>query len=225
MPVTSQRVRDTKYRIAETAMGMFLEQGYEKVTVEAVADAAEVSRRTVFRHFSGKVELPFPDHAERIALVERLLRESDPDKDPVEVVIAGTEASLRDFLARPELVLRRYQLTRVVTELRNREVIEHERYVAHTLAYLRERLGDDPSYQPMGLAAVIDAIHRSALGDWVRSGGRTDAVAQLQTGMDWVRSLVARSDDDPAMLVAVLPDSDQTRRGLVALRDAARDVL
>lgn len=35
------RTLETKYRIAGTAMTLFLEQGYEAVTVEAVAEASQ----------------------------------------------------------------------------------------------------------------------------------------------------------------------------------------
>src|SRR5690625_1305197 len=189
--VVADRGRETKYRVSETAMALFLEQGYENVTVDAVAAAAQMSRRTVFRHFAGKDELPFPDHTERIASLERRLNESAPDDDPVEVVIAATEASLRDFLRWPELVIRRYRLTRIVSELRNRELVEHERYVAVTTAFLRDRLpADAPSYQATALAALIDAIHRSVLGDWARSDGTTDAVGELAAGMEWIRGLL-----------------------------------
>ena len=38
--VAVTRALETKYRIAETAMQLFLDQGYESVTVEAVADAS-----------------------------------------------------------------------------------------------------------------------------------------------------------------------------------------
>lgn len=205
-------------------MGLFLAKGYESVTVEAVADASEVSRRTVFRHFASKDELPFPDHSERIDLVERHLHEAPPD-DPVEAVIAATEASLRDFLDHPELVLRRYQLTRIVRELRDREVIEHERYVVRTRAFLLERLPDAPFFQAMGLASLIDSIHRAALGNWARSGGATDALAELHTGMDWVRTLVAQGAEPASLLVAVLPDTPRSRRSIAALRDTAREIL
>ena len=170
--MTSRKILETKYRISETAMALFLKEGYANVTVEAVAEASSVSRRTVFRHFESKDELVFPDHTERLGLVERCLVESAPGTDPVDAVIAATEESLRDFLSRPELVLRRYKLTRVVPELRKREVIEHERYVALTRSYLRDHLPPDaPPFQSMALAALIDAIHRSALGNWVRGGG------------------------------------------------------
>ncbi|MBC6463282.1 TetR/AcrR family transcriptional regulator [Actinomadura sp. HBU206391] len=226
--MTSRRILETKYRISETAMALFLEEGYENVTVEAVAEASRVSRRTVFRHFESKDELAFPDHTERLGLVQRSLVESDPDTDPVEAVIAATEESLRDFLGRPELVLRRYKLTRVVPELRKREVIEHERYVTLTRSFLRDHLPPDtPPFQPMGLAALIDAIHRSALGNWARSGGATDAIAELEAGMEWIRRLMVHQSafSTAPLLLAVLPDAPQTRRVLSSLKDAAEELL
>jgi len=226
--VTSRKILETKYRISETAMALFLKEGYTNVTVEAVAEASSVSRRTVFRHFESKDELVFPDHTERLGLVERCLLESTPGTDPVDAVIAATEESLREFLSRPELVLRRYKLTRVVPELRKREVIEHERYVALTRAFLRDHLPPDaPPFQPMALAALIDSIHRSALGNWVRGGGVTDPIAELAAGMEWVRRLMDHLSafSTAPLLLAVLPDTPHTRGILTSLKDAAEEQL
>jgi AcrR family transcriptional regulator len=227
LSVTSRRILDTKYRISETAMALFLKEGYANVTVEAVAEASSVSRRTVFRHFESKDELVFPDHTERIGLVERCLVASPPGTDPVDAVIAATTESLRDFLSRPELVLRRYKLTRVVPELRKREVVEHERYVALTRSFLRDHLpADAPPFQSVALAALIDAIHRSALGNWVRAGGSTDPVAELAEGMEWVRRLMDHQSTFSAapLLLALLPDTPKTRRVLTSLKEAAEDL-
>lgn len=226
--MTSRRILDTKYRISETAMALFLKEGYANVTVEAVAEASSVSRRTVFRHFESKDELVFPDHTERLSLLERCLAEAVPGTDPVDAVIAATEQVLHDFLSRPELVFRRYKLTRVVPELRKREVVEHERYVVLTRSYLRDHLPPDaPPFQPMALAALIDAIHRSALGNWVRGGGATDPVAEMAAGMEWIRRLMIHESGFSAapLLLAVLPDTPQTRRALTSLRDKAEDLL
>jgi AcrR family transcriptional regulator len=225
--VTSRKILETKYRISETAMALFLKEGYANVTVEAVAEASSVSRRTVFRYFDSKDELVFPDHTERLGLVERCLAESAPDTDPVDAVIAATEESLRDFLSRPELVLRRYKLTRIVPELRKREVIEHERYVALTRSYLRDHLPPDAQpFQSMALGALIDSIHRSALGNWVRAGGTTDPVAELSAGMEWVRRLMVHQStfSTAPLLLALLPDTPQTRRVLTSLKDAAEEL-
>ncbi|MEV6633598.1 helix-turn-helix domain-containing protein [Actinoplanes sp. NPDC051470] len=225
--MTSRNILETKYRISEIAMALFLKEGYANVTVEAVAEASSVSRRTVFRHFQSKDELVFPDHTEHLGLVERCLAESAPGTDPVDAVIAATEESLRDFLSRPELVLRRYKLTRVVPELRKREVVEHERYVALTRSFLRDRLPPDaPSFQSMALAALIDAIHRSALGNWVREGGATDPLAELAAGMEWVRRLMVHQSafSTAPVLLALLPDTPQTRRVLTSLKDQAKEL-
>lgn len=223
--MAADRSLATKYRIAETAMAMFLEQGYENVTVEAVADAAEVSRRTVFRHFDGKDELAFPDHPARLELLARHLVKPAGDSSAVDVVIAATEAVLLEFLSRPELVLRRYKLTRIVPELHEREVAEHERYLVLTRAYLREHLpADGPPFLPVALAALIDAMHRSALGDFARSGGKVDAYGQLKDGMEWIRRMLASDpgpDGDTSVLLAVLPDTAAVRRSLSTLRDQA----
>ncbi|MFI5894933.1 TetR/AcrR family transcriptional regulator [Actinoplanes sp. NPDC051513] len=209
-------------------MALFLKEGYANVTVEAVAEASSVSRRTVFRHFESKDELVFPDHTERLGLVERCLVEAAPGTDPVDAVIAATEESLRDFLSRPELVLRRYKLTRVVPELRKREVVEHERYVALIRSFLRDHLPPDaPPFQSTALAALIDAIHRSALGNWVRGGGATDPLAELAAGMEWVLRLMVHQStfSTTPLLLALLPDTPQTRRVLTSLKDAAEELL
>lgn len=221
------RALETKYRIAETAMALFLEQGYESVTVEAVADASRVSRRTVFRHFDGKDELAFPDHSARLELLSRNLVEQTGSRTPVDVVIAATEAVMLDFLSRPELVLRRYRLTRLVPELRRREVLEHERYVAMTRAYLRDHLPEDsPPFLPMAMAALIDAMHRSALGNFARSDGTTDAFAELKNGMEWIhRMLAANQTTGSQLLLAVLPDTAAVRQSLAALHAEAQDLL
>ncbi|GIM89881.1 TetR/AcrR family transcriptional regulator [Paractinoplanes toevensis] len=225
--MTSRKILDTKYRISETAMALFLKDGYANVTVEAVAEASSVSRRTVFRHFESKDELVFPDHTERLGLVERCLAAAPPGTDPVDAVITATEESLREFISRPELVLRRYKLTRIVPELRKREVVEHERYVALTRSYLRDHLPPDaPPFQPMALAALIDAIHRSALGNWVREGGATDPEAELAAGMEWVRRMMTHQSafSSAPLLLALLPDTPQTRRMLTSLKDTAEEL-
>ncbi|MFC5957786.1 hypothetical protein ACFP51_25965 [Streptomyces pratens] len=112
-------------------------------------------------------------------------------------------------------------------ELRGREVLENERYVALTRAYLRDRLPPEgPVFLPMALSALIDAMHRSALGNFTRSGGTADAYAELKEGMEWIRRMLA---EEPAagspLLFAVLPDTAAARYALSVLRGEAQDLL
>ncbi|MFI1678758.1 TetR/AcrR family transcriptional regulator [Streptomyces sp. NPDC020607] len=56
--------------ISETAITLFLEKGFEKVSVAEVAAAAEISKPTLFRYFASKEDLVlhrFADHEDEAA--------------------------------------------------------------------------------------------------------------------------------------------------------------
>ncbi|MGW6914342.1 TetR/AcrR family transcriptional regulator [Kitasatospora sp. NPDC054939] len=49
----------TRQAIADAALRLFLERGYDDVGIREIADAADVSTTTLFKHFSGKEALVF----------------------------------------------------------------------------------------------------------------------------------------------------------------------
>ena len=50
-------VRKTLERIAETGLKLFSRNGYEATTLDAIAEAAGISRRTFFYYFKSKEEI------------------------------------------------------------------------------------------------------------------------------------------------------------------------
>ena len=62
--LTERRLRQTRAEIAEAAIALFSERGFEAVTMEDIAIAAGSSRRTVYRYFPGKEDLVF-EHPRR----------------------------------------------------------------------------------------------------------------------------------------------------------------
>jgi AcrR family transcriptional regulator len=50
----ARKARETRERIAQTALALFLKQGFEQTTLDAIADAADISRRTFFHYFESK---------------------------------------------------------------------------------------------------------------------------------------------------------------------------
>ena len=50
----ARKRRETGERITETALALFLKDGFEATTLDAIAAAADVSRRTVFHYFASK---------------------------------------------------------------------------------------------------------------------------------------------------------------------------
>jgi AcrR family transcriptional regulator len=59
--VRDQKVRETRARIANAALELFVHRGYAETTIDQIAEAAGVGRRTVFRHFPTKEAILF-DH-------------------------------------------------------------------------------------------------------------------------------------------------------------------
>lgn len=56
-PARAEAARQTRRRIVEAARSLFEQHGYAGTTIDAVAEAAGVSRRTVFLSVGSKVEL------------------------------------------------------------------------------------------------------------------------------------------------------------------------
>lgn len=93
MPRTGERGGpQTRARIAEVAAGLFVERGYDAVTVAEVARVAGVSSVTVFNHFPRKEDL-FLDRA--VDAVE-ILRSAVRDRAAgVDVLASLSDACLR----------------------------------------------------------------------------------------------------------------------------------
>ncbi|MFJ6697044.1 TetR family transcriptional regulator [Streptomyces sp. NPDC091272] len=85
--------RRTYETISESAIALFLERGFDAVSVAEVAAAAEVSKPTLFRYFPAKEDLAlhrFADHEDEWARVVRAGREAG---------LAPLDALERHFLA------------------------------------------------------------------------------------------------------------------------------
>jgi AcrR family transcriptional regulator len=68
----------TREAISTAAITLFLEHGYDEVSISQIAEAAEVSRRTLFAYFPAKEDLVvhrFADHETESGLVVRQRRD------------------------------------------------------------------------------------------------------------------------------------------------------
>ena len=92
MPRTDQRGGpQTRAKIAEVASRMFLERGYDAVTVAEIAKQAGVSSVTVFKHFPRKENL-FLDRADdAVALLIHAVREREAGVDVLDSLHGAAE--------------------------------------------------------------------------------------------------------------------------------------
>jgi AcrR family transcriptional regulator len=76
----------TRQGISDTATRLFLERGFDAVTVDEIAQAADVGRMTVFNHFPRKEDLFFDRDEEGRETLREALRQRDPGVAPVETL-------------------------------------------------------------------------------------------------------------------------------------------
>ncbi|MGW2815781.1 TetR/AcrR family transcriptional regulator [Streptomyces sp. NPDC001415] len=72
MGLRERKRRQTYEAVSETAIALFLERGFDKVSVAEVAAAAGISKPTLFRYFPAKEDLVlhrFADHEDEAARV------------------------------------------------------------------------------------------------------------------------------------------------------------
>jgi TetR/AcrR family transcriptional regulator, regulator of mycofactocin system len=79
LPVSAGRRRVTsRAELEQVAFDLFDRQGFEHTTVDDVAAAAGVSRRTFFRYFESKNEIPWGDFDGELAGMRRRLAATAP---------------------------------------------------------------------------------------------------------------------------------------------------
>lgn len=193
--------------LAQAAMELFATQGYEETTVDQIAAAAGVARRTFFRYFRSKEEAIFPDHDDTLVRVADLLASAEPEEHPLDVVCRGIKEVLHMYAATPAVSVARYQLIRQVPALREREIAVVARYERLFTRYLLGRFdaavgtgtegtaippgwqhgGDDDSMLAEVSAAAVVAAHNHVLRRWLRAGGHGDVEAQLEHSFEVIR--------------------------------------
>jgi AcrR family transcriptional regulator len=103
-PVGRVAIRRAKARerILETAERLFTARGFDAVTVDDIAEEADIARRSFYHHFESKHEVMVPIARERTkSLNRRIDRTIAALEDPAEVMASGIRYGLREISADP----------------------------------------------------------------------------------------------------------------------------
>jgi AcrR family transcriptional regulator len=76
----------TRQSISTVATRLFIERGFDQVTVDEIAEAADVGRMTVFNHFPRKEDMFFDLDEEGREDIREALRKRDPAIAPLEAL-------------------------------------------------------------------------------------------------------------------------------------------
>ncbi|GAA1511585.1 TetR family transcriptional regulator [Streptomyces albidochromogenes] len=229
----AQRLK-MRRELSAAAMELFATKGYEATTVDEIAAAGGVARRTFFRHFRSKEEAIFPDHDDTLVRAEAVLNAASPHEHPLDTVCRGIKEVMRMYAASPAVSVARYKLTREVPTLREAEIASVARYerlfTRYLLGHFDERDhhdgNDDPLLAEVAASAVVTA-HNHVLRRWLRAGGQGDVEAQLDHAFAIVRDTfgtgIGAGRSRPAPSPAAQPPASASVTGDVLVTVARTD--
>jgi AcrR family transcriptional regulator len=166
-----QRTRDALVR---AAVELFTSQGYDNTTVDAIAEAVDVSQRTFFRYFANKEEAALAVQEMTLERFVESVRERPAHEAPMEAlrqaVLEGWDTlnEVVESVVPVELHLRMNRViesTPVLLAAHLRRSAEIEETIARVLAE-REGLDVDTDPRPRLTVAVFSAVIRVTERQW-----------------------------------------------------------
>ncbi|SCF86051.1 TetR/AcrR family transcriptional regulator [Streptomyces sp. Ncost-T10-10d] len=185
-----RKKRQARQHISDVATGLFLERGFDAVTIAEVAEAADVSVNTVYNYFQAKEDL-FLDRAKGgVARLSRFVRARDKGESAAVAVLRELRGEVEAVSAQVGLIDGYDRFMKVVegaAGLRARLWHMQQESLVLLEETLREETGappDDPL--PSLMAGQINWVHTTLLaliGREVMAGRPLDEVSREALGL------------------------------------------
>lgn len=179
-------------RLADAALSLFDERGYDQTTVDDIVERAGVGRSTFFRYYGSKEAVIFPDHDGLLDAIRARLAASS-DATALVAVSDAVRLVLLHYLEEGDLARRRYALTSKVDALRDREIASVARYQRLFREFITTWMGDQTvgaALRAELMAAAVVSAHNHVLRRWLR-GECEDPLAEIDGAMGEVIALFA----------------------------------
>lgn len=155
--------------ICEAARQLILEHGFEGTTVDAIARAAGMSRRTFFRYFNAKEDVVLWELDQFGLAAARLVADQPESLDPLSALAESLITAAEFFNDQPEETLQLLRMADATPSLRTPNLAQQERWTADFAAALRARYTFPvDSSRPEIIAAVALSTMAIAVRRWLQ---------------------------------------------------------
>lgn len=175
--------RQTRRRIAESAIKLFASDGYEATTLDAIAEAAGISRRTFFYYFSSKEEVLAAWQQGLPEAFRDAVLEQSPDRLPIQVVQTALLGLLENFDAHQAVIVN--QIVHSSEQLRavnQAKYLQMEQTVFGALCELWPQAKRRKSLRMVAVVTV--GALRLAIDEWTEEKGKKPLVDYLKQSFD-----------------------------------------
>ena len=182
-------------RLAQAALELFLERGFDQTTVGEIARRAGLTERTFFRHFADKREVLFGGSAMLQDLLARTVASSPDSGAPLDAIAAALLAAGALLQERGDYARQRQRVVAAHPELRERELIKLTALAAALAEALRQRGVGEPT---ASLTAEVGiAVFKVAFDEWVRDSNQRDLPHFIREALNELKR-VCVGQDPPA---------------------------
>ena len=169
----------TREALHAAAMKLFKRKGFENTTVDEIAEAADVSRRTFFRYYATKEAVVMPNREARLARFEAHLSAGPPGEPPFRAVRRACLAIAEEYMEQRGEVLAAHRVisgTPTLIAFEAEDDLRWEAAIARALAR-KGRRGSRNERRAQVLAGATMGVIRATLRLWFDGGGKGDLVA------------------------------------------------
>lgn len=182
-----RKKRQTRDDLFVHASRLFASQGFDETTTEAIADAADVSQRTFFRHFPSKEAVLYGD-MENLRLNVRAALDERPLDEPLLVALRHAIMSLADDWEQEHahrLLQARLAASYPSVSAYSRAVVQAE-WEKELIESIAARLGLDPVMDPHPeiIAGAAMSALRVSIRRWTISEGRDHLPGLVDEALD-----------------------------------------
>ena len=180
-----RRPATTREEVARAALDLFNRQGYDETTVDQIAAAVGVSRRTFFRYFDSKRDVVWGEFDAELVRLERQLGSAPHDEPMMDVVRRAVVATNRFGAGELDELRIRMGLISSVPTLVAHSAVRYAEWCDVVARFVAGRIGgaaDDLAPQTVARATLGAAI--AAFTCWARHDtddltGEVDRALQL----------------------------------------------
>ena len=184
----ARKRQQTRERLTRAAMALFLERGFEATTLDDIAAAADISRRSFFHYFESKEDVVFAWHEEITATLITAIAARPASESMLSAAENAIAAMARQLAPGEAMVMA--QLKRDNPALQARDQVKYEKLERALAEALGKRAGHKAEKLGARLVAMIATGAMRIGGElWAAEGAREKPEASVKRIFAAIRAI------------------------------------
>lgn len=186
-----RRNTQTRADIVAAAIALFTAKGFDSVSMEEVAAAAGVSRRTAYRHFATKEDIVFHPVGDWFEILQATVDDRGDDECTRDLLRRALHAIATHIESDPQPVLDAFAVVAASQPLMDRQGKTNADWIAFYAALIMADIGEEPDdvlAATVAGAALIGAT-TALFPVWSSAAGRSSLTEMTTVVLDQIDSV------------------------------------